>query len=805
MSTPPACRIWLFDDRPGPQTRLFRRALEVRGRVVNANLELFAERRYLLWVNGVFIAAGPAAHHPEIAPFDVHDLTARLRPGRNVLAVLVHTDAMGVHQHVPTAAPGLTARLTWSDDAGEHAVETDDAWRATDRTGWAWSTPKRGWALPPIERFRMADASPGWQRAEYDDRAWSAPSVHAFGAGVSGGLTAVRRPTPMLRSRPVTPTRVVRCDAVREPVVGINAGDGTGMLGESIVGLTREPADGVLSRANQGFVIRGLTASRGVAVDLDLGAFYVGQPRLAVACPSAGTIDVAWSEQAVDGIAVCVRKGVSYVDRIEAERGELEWRPINFTGMRFLTLVFRGFTGDVAVTHVAFEATEPDLDWAASFTCNDDRLNAIWDVCARTIRVGTQDALMDCPTREQATYVGDGLPVAKWIARLTGDTRFWRDLVVEQFRRQAANGLIKGTPYSAFDGTLLDYVLIAVIGTRDYLSWTGDRATFGDVLPAARRAIGWFDTHRDADGWLSWRWPGDAQRDVEHVFDPARPRIESSINLFIDHPGLGWHNPDDAGIDRRGINAAIHVLLVMAREALADIEDTLGDRQRAFAQRAEADRLRRAIIERLFDPRLGVFVDGELDGRRLDQISEQANTWAILAGCLSREDAADTLDRLLSRDDSAIARSGYYFWIYQLRALSSVGRTDLALRWIERLWGRVIDSGSTTVWETPAGDDLDSYCHPWSAAPASYLLTDVLGLGGLETDDKVIRPRYDLLSEASGSMFTRDGRCAIHWRRDDDGGVIIEGELPSGVRATVQSVDGNHSTAIDNVWRWRFA
>ncbi|MEM6550682.1 MAG: alpha-L-rhamnosidase N-terminal domain-containing protein [Planctomycetota bacterium] len=803
----PTHRIWLDVPKAGPQTRLFRRSLDCAGGVAGGQLRVFAEQRYLLWINGQFVAAGPGAHHPTRAPFDHHDLNDRLQPGANVVAVLVHAEGAGTHQHVPSGEPGLALAVSWRDDAGKHVVESDAEWRVTDRTGWVWPTPKRGWALGSIEQFDAATAPRGWQSVGFDDSGWATPTVTPLGASVPGGITAVDRPTPPLRHRFIASQAVMGFEAVTSGVVPIDPDDGSGELGRRILELDYQPArEGpALQHAENVLTITGLSPTTGAAVHLDLGAFYVGQLVLEIESPGVGVIDVAWGETEADGRADCLRKGTSYVDRILAGPGRIDWRPIGFSGMRYLTLVFRGFAGGVVVDRVGLDATEPDLGWAGTFTCGDESLNAVWRVCERTIRVGTQDALMDCPTREQATYVGDGLPVAKWIARLTGDTRYWRDLVIEQFRRQAESGLIRGTPYSSLDGTLLDYVLIAVLGTRDYWRWTADRETVMEVLPAARRAMGWFDAHRDERGLLTWRWPdGPHERPAEHVYDPARPKVDS-LNLFIDHPGLGWHNPDDAGIDRRGINAAIHAFWVLARRAVAELEEAVGEAERATHQQAEADALVETCAALFWDDTRGVYVDGVLRGEPLEQVSEQTNTLAVLAGWAEPSRRVDLLERVIGSDDTATARSGFYFWIYQMRAMSRAGMTAQVLDAIRRMWSPVLERGATTVWETPAGDHLDSWCHPWSCMPASFLLTDVLGLGGLEGDaehPRRVQPRYDLLDEASGGMFTRDGWCSVGWHRDVDA-VCLRGSLPEGVTAAVLATDGAEIARVSGDWNLR--
>lgn len=804
MTPPP--RLWLDDPRPGLQTRCFRRAFNLEDAAVSATIRLYAEARYLLWVNGRFVAAGPIAHHPHQAPFDTHDLSGLLQPGRNVLAVLVADPQQGTHQHVPTGEPGLSARLEWTD-AGQrtHHLETDAQWRVTADTGWARDVPKRGWALGPIDVLHLDEAPVGWQAIDFDDAGWSAPTVGPLGGHIPGGVAVSERPVPTLRHRLVTPDAVRGLDAVNDPVGSITATQRTEAIGEEVIGLTPLTDHAVTLEPGEtpaAFTLRGLGPDAGAAVHLDLGKFYVGQLVLRCAAPSAGVIDIAWGEACDDdGRALCLRKGTSYVDRIYARPGPIDWRPIGFSGMQYLTLVFRGFVGDLQLQCVGLDATEPDLNWDASFRCSDQTLNDIFDVCVRTIRVGNQDALMDCPTREQGTYIGDGLPVSQWIARLTGDTRYWTDLIGQQFARQADSGLVRSTPYSCFDDTLIDYVLIAVIGTRDYLNWTGDAERVRALLPAMQKAIGWFDRNADEDGLLTWRWVlPQGHRPLEAVYDPKRPKIER-LNLFIDHPGLGWHNPHDAGIDRRGINTAIHTLLVMAHRAIAEVAEQLGETTLMQPHLERADALAATLQDRFFDKQLGVFVDGQLDGSPLPQVSEQTNVWAALAGLIPSNEAAEMIQRLTTQDDPAVARSGFYFWIYQLEVMARLDLMPLALDSIRRLWTPILERGGSTVWETTAGDELDSFCHPWSCTPASFLLTHVLGLGGLEDEAApTLRPRPDLLPEASGQMFTRHGLCRVAWTTEADGGVRLTGQLPEGVTAGLRGPNGEPIATVSGHW-----
>jgi hypothetical protein len=783
----------------------------VQGSVGQARVRLFAQSKYLLYVNGKFISRGPAYHHATQAPFDCYDITSLLEQGTNVISMVVQALNMGLHHHVTSGEPGLCAAIHWDDADGDHQMTADAQWRVSAQTGWCWPTPQRTWAIGPIEVFDMAQAQPGWQQVGFDDSRWQTPEISPLGSTTDFAIMPVDRPVPLLEHRWVEPQAdaLMTFHRINEPVLPIAADDPKELLARRLEAMplhTPVASCQCVPKSTQSyeaFSLTGCTAECGVRITLDMKAFYVGQVVLECECPSSGTIDIAWCESLVDGKPVWSRKGACYVDRIHAVGGTLDWRPITFSGMRYVTLFFRGFAGDIHVRKVGLDTTEPQLQWGADFQCSDSQLNAIWDVCVRTLRVGTQEALMDCPTREQATYVGDGLPVAQWITRLTGDTRFWKDLIIEQFRRQSPSGLIRSTPYSWRDDTLIDYNLIAIIGTRDYLKQTGDTQTVAAVLPAAKRLLAWFTNQVDANaGLLSWQWTVQRpQGEHEHGYDPKRPLIQG-MNLFIDHAGMGWHNIHDAGIDRRGINAALHAFLVLALDAMAQVESQVGDPTEAARYERYALQLRERCEQLFADTHSPYFVDGVLDGKPLKQITEQTNTLAVLAGWCSQQRAASMLGTLLTQADKTVARNGYYFWIYTFAALNQLGMQKMALEMMRRYWWPVIEAGATTVWETMAGDDLDSHCHPWSCVPASMLLTDILGLGGLEDEPASLQPRYDLLSHAQGSMFTKHGQVQVQWRIED-GQYVLSGLLPHAMTATLLDPQGNALGQITGQWQMR--
>lgn len=793
-------------DQSGPSTRLFRRTFHGEALPKQAVLRLFAESRYHIWINGIYLARGPILHHGHRLPVAGFDITSLMRVGDNVIAVLVHCTGCALHSNVPTGAPGLVAELTLTDSNDQsHALATDTQWRVTDRTGWSTQVPRRGWAIGHVEIFRVSESPGPWTAIDFDDQSWATPDEYASALPVGGVYFA--DPIPALRHTWHAATRVLSFYQTSEPPPTIYPDDSHGAYAEKMMGQSRTSTQAasvqlIHGRDGQQFQVNGLSQNVGAVLNLDLGAEYAGCIGLNCLCPSDGVIDVGWSEYIDGDRPRILQKGTSYVDRVYAQSGSLNWQPIQFTAARYLSLWFREFTGDLIIKTAGMRVSEPHVNWTGRFDCDDAELNAIWKLCVHTQTVGTQEGLMDCPTREQACYVGDGHPVARWMYQLTGDARHWRYLVREQFARQAKNGLIRSTVFSGRDDTLLDYTLLAIMHTHAYWQCTDDADAVRDLLPQCHQILGWFDRHLNDDGLMAWAWqPPSPDRVWENVYDPDRPHIDHGLNLFIDHPGLGWHNVGQPGIDRRGINAGIHCLLIQARECLAELEHALGSHATAQQLRTQAQSMRDIARHTFYNSTRECFVDGVLDGRPLAQVSQHTNTWALQAGLLDPVAAQKLMHRMVNEPDADIARAGPYFWLYILPTMAKLGQHKLALALVRSLWSGMVNRNATTLWETFSGDDHDSACHPWSAAPIEFFLTAIAGLPafalpGVQVE---LRPRVDLLDRVDARIETAAGPIEIKWSTTVSG-IALAGKLPVGISAKLIDPNGQIHSALQGDW-----
>lgn len=200
--------------RPYNNYVCFRRGVEVEGPCRRARLIVTADSRYELYVNGEWVGHGPPRSWKSPWPVDPYDIAHLLRPGRNVLAVLVHHIGLGTFQYLHAQA-GLLAQLDSTDAAGAHRLATDGQWRAHVHQGYAFPVPRvsvtQGWE----EQFD-ARQPPGleWTGAGFDDSQW-AVAQEVCGPGEGDHPRLEMRDIPMLTRKVVEPARLVSVEAVR--------------------------------------------------------------------------------------------------------------------------------------------------------------------------------------------------------------------------------------------------------------------------------------------------------------------------------------------------------------------------------------------------------------------------------------------------------------------------------------------------------------------------------------------------------------------------------------------------------------
>ena len=197
--------VWVSGTVQSGAVLLFRRAFALADPVPEAELDIIADTRYELWLDGHWIGRGPARFSEVRQEYDTHAL-GTLAPGEHILAVLVHYAPNS--RRSDDLGGGLQASLRVKTDLGWiSVVETDDVWRALLSPAWnAEAKPISSLGLiGPMELLDLRLLPPDWMDLAYDDTNWA--YAHVLQPSPFDALTP--RTIPLLVDIPHFPLALV--------------------------------------------------------------------------------------------------------------------------------------------------------------------------------------------------------------------------------------------------------------------------------------------------------------------------------------------------------------------------------------------------------------------------------------------------------------------------------------------------------------------------------------------------------------------------------------------------------------------
>ena len=219
----PAAR-WIWTAQPTPPHNAFvcfRREFEA-GESADARLQITADARYEVWVNGQWLGHGPIRSWPSPWPVDQYDLTGITRNGVNVVAVLVQDLGISTFQYLRDN-PGLIAQLSWLENGARREIGSDESWRALVNPAFAAAVPRinvqTGWEEQFDARLEPRDANGSdWRARDFDAQTWP----FAVAAQPNAHREFETRPIPFLTREVAQPTRLVRAEAVSTAPISLS-------------------------------------------------------------------------------------------------------------------------------------------------------------------------------------------------------------------------------------------------------------------------------------------------------------------------------------------------------------------------------------------------------------------------------------------------------------------------------------------------------------------------------------------------------------------------------------------------------
>ncbi len=173
---PPA--IWTHTQPPAAhEVALFRKSWTATTGWHSATLEIFADTRYELWLDGRRLGRGPVRFLPRLREYDRYPI-GEVTTGTHTLAVIVQW-APNLRRSA-SITPLLMVRIAGRDPAGRsRALESGPDWKALSTTAWAADAAPvhTDGLIGPTELLDLSRLPADWMMPGFVDTSWPAAAI----------------------------------------------------------------------------------------------------------------------------------------------------------------------------------------------------------------------------------------------------------------------------------------------------------------------------------------------------------------------------------------------------------------------------------------------------------------------------------------------------------------------------------------------------------------------------------------------------------------------------------------------------
>jgi hypothetical protein len=736
--------IWSPDALARKQAYVaFRKSFDLAQKPASALLHLFADSRYLLWVNGKHVLRGPCRFNPKRPEFDTLDIAPHLRAGANTLVVLVH-HYPATNGRIMKHAPGLTAVL---EAVGREIFRTDKSWRCSSDTEYrpspgAWSS------IPDVIDGRL---SPGnWTAHGFDDSSWK-PSTPVDG-NTWGKMHARSIPLP-----------------VATDLTGIQLKpDGKPFMDLLPIEL----------RKTQSFVI-------------GLGRMAMAYPTIVLDADEGSVLQLQYALRYVNGKpAETYGVGTTYT----ARAGRQSFIAADQWCARYVKVTC--LAGGVKILSFKMTDRRYPFERVGSFQSSDPFLNLLWEMSVNTIECTSDDAY-GSDARERNEWVQDAAKASFSTTRVAtagpgengtkvySDPRLLRNALRHAALSQIKDGSLLGTfptdrgrsdPHYVIE----DYNCQWVEALRSYHEATGDKAFIREMWPHLVKQMDWFLKRVTPRGLLLAREYTSFDNPLAYITCEG-----ANINSFF-YQALR----DSEVLARLLQKNQQEQTYAKAADALhAAFNQHLWDsREGAYHAGFLKDELLSPTAHaQLIALQCGLVPENRKTSTRKWFLAHYKNPGAFHCG--SNPDSA----RMIA-DKAGIEMPVMFYWVFnELYRMDTPTADAKALDEMRRRWKYMVelqqDAGTLSEKFVFAdGSGASESCHNYGAMPAYFLSSYVLGVrrdGPVWEKKLLIEPRLSDLISAEGIVATEFGPVPVSWKREN-GVLHASFQIPEGIQAAVR-------------------
>lgn len=444
---------------------LFRRSFHLTEPGRLATMYLSADDSYKLFINGQFVAQGPAPSYHFRYPYNVIDVLPYLQEGDNLIAV--HTYYQGLINRVWQSGDNRHGLILDLVIDGQTVVASDEGFLTSPHTAYT-ELGVCGYDTQFLERYDSNAPEVGFASLDFPDAHWANAQLcqhddHILMEQTSKMLEWERRAPVAVR----VDSNCLVCD-----------------FGSNYVGV--------------------------------LWARAVGH------CGDVVTIRCAQELNTDGSLRYELRANCTYEEEWVLADGEstLDW--FDYKSFRYAELLL---PPGAEITELCLLARHYPFQLKASLRpefSDREELRRIWTLCVHTQQYGVQEVIQDCMEREKGFYLGDGCYTALTHLILTGDDSMVRKLIDDAFATESITDTLVTCLSCSFMQEIAEYPLILVSLVWWHYRYTGDRANLMRQNTKVRRLLDAYRKHyetdgllRDLDKWCVVEWP----KNFQHGYD----------------------------------------------------------------------------------------------------------------------------------------------------------------------------------------------------------------------------------------------------------------------------------------------
>ena len=616
---------------------LFRKKA-VFGKASKAILKITADDYFKLYINGVYVTQGPPPSYPNHYYFMEIDVTSFLKEGVNTFAV--HTYYQGLINRVWVS--GDLRSMFWCELYldGKVALVSDESWLTATHTGYS-SCGIIGYETAFAERYDSSAKEVGFEKELFDDSQWQPASIY-------------KQTDYILQKSPIQPLSVY----LKKPIY---------------------------------------TERKGEVLFVDFGQEMVGYLRAKAKGKQGDKILLRFGEELnSDGsVRFDMRCNCRYEEEWILSGKEDVLDQFDYKAFRYCEIMI---PEGASVRDVEMQVRHYPYEKKAVYKTDNEQLRKVLQLCENTIKYGTQEVFVDCPTREKGQYLGDVCVSGRAQCVLTGDTTLIKKAIIDFCGSAFICKGVMAVSTSSFMQEIADYSLLLPA----LILWVYKRDNDKDFLrltfPYITGVYEYFMQYSQEDGliegvkekWNLVDWPDN---------------LRDGYNFPLTKPiGCGKHN-------------VLNAFWIGFLKAYQDICEILGE-----AVNIAIDNVEKSFINAFYNKETGLYCDST----QKTHSAVHSNVLPLLFDIGMSETKERKIVEYICQ--KKLTSMGVYMAYFTLAALMKHGEREKAelLATDKGAWLNMLEEGATTTFESWGKKQKwnTSLFHPWATAPLIVFAKD---------------------------------------------------------------------------------